>query len=285
MPETNTAAHPPEAGSPDADPFEVVSVGAGLMAGAANVIMQLGRPGVGYGVLESKVDSGNLFHHPWKRARTTFTYLAVAALGTDDDKRAFRKAVNRQHAQVRSGPDSPVEYNAFDPELQLWVAACLFKGYVDGYEALLGGPMPEPLRERLFEASPRLGTTLQVRAEMWPATPAEFDDYWKRGLEEVSIDPPVAKLLLAVADLEFLPAVLRIPLGPANRWLTTGFLPPVFREQLGLQWTERDQRRFERVTRGIGSVVLRMPRAVQQVPYNLFLRDLRRRIRAGKPLV
>ena len=147
------------------------------------------------------------------------------------------------------------------------------------------GPMPEPLRERLFEASPRLGTTLQVRAEMWPATPAEFDDYWKRGLEEVSIDPPVAKLLLAVADLEFLPAVLRIPLGRANRWLTTGFLPPVFREQLGLQWTERDQRRFERVTRGIGSVVLRMPRAVQQVPYNLFLRDLRRRIRAGKPLV
>lgn len=285
MPETNTAAHPPEAGSPDADPFEVVSVGAGLMAGAANVIMQLGRPGVGYGVLESKVDSGNLFHHPWKRARTTFTYLAVAALGTADDKRAFRKAVNRQHAQVRSGPDSPVEYNAFDPELQLWVAACLFKGYVDGYEALLGGPMPEPLRERLFEASPRLGATLQVRPEMWPATPAEFDDYWKRGLEEVSIDPPVAKLLLAVADLEFLPAVLRIPLGRANRWLTTGFLPPVFREQLGLQWTERDQRRFERVTRGIGSVVLRMPRAVQQVPYNLFLRDLRRRLRAGKPLV
>jgi uncharacterized protein (DUF2236 family) len=41
-------------------------------AGAANVIMQLSWPEVGYGVAESKVDSGNLLKHPWKRARTTF---------------------------------------------------------------------------------------------------------------------------------------------------------------------------------------------------------------------
>ena len=52
-------------------------------AGAANVIMQLSSPGVGYGVVESKVDSGNLLKHPWKRARTTFQYLAVAILGTE----------------------------------------------------------------------------------------------------------------------------------------------------------------------------------------------------------
>ena len=33
--------------------------------GAANVIMQLANPGVGYGVsMESKVDSGNLHKHP-----------------------------------------------------------------------------------------------------------------------------------------------------------------------------------------------------------------------------
>ena len=44
---------------------------------AANVIMQLSLPGVGYGVLESPVDSGNVYKHPFKRARTTGTYLAV----------------------------------------------------------------------------------------------------------------------------------------------------------------------------------------------------------------
>ena len=33
-------------------------VGAALLAGPANVIMQLARPGVGYGVVESRVESG-----------------------------------------------------------------------------------------------------------------------------------------------------------------------------------------------------------------------------------
>ena len=53
---------------------------------AANVIMQLSLPGVGYGVLESPVDSGNVFKHPVKRARTTGTYLAAAIIGTDADR-------------------------------------------------------------------------------------------------------------------------------------------------------------------------------------------------------
>ncbi len=103
-------------------------MGVALLAGPANVIMQLARPGVGYGVMESRVESGRIDLHPIKRARTTFTYLAVATAGTDAQKAAFRRAVNRAHAQVRSTPDSPVQYNAFDPELQLWVAACLYKG-------------------------------------------------------------------------------------------------------------------------------------------------------------
>ena len=56
-------------------------LGVGLLAGGANVVMQLAWPGVGYGVVESKVDSGALMKHPWKRARTTFQYIAVAVIG------------------------------------------------------------------------------------------------------------------------------------------------------------------------------------------------------------
>src|ERR1700750_923067 len=103
-------------------------MGINLLAGPANVIMNLARPGVGYGVMESRVESGRIDRHPIKRARTTFTYIAVANAGTDTQKAAFRRAVNRSHAQVYSTPDSPVSYNAFDPELQLWVAACIHKG-------------------------------------------------------------------------------------------------------------------------------------------------------------
>ncbi len=49
-----------------------------VLAGTANVIMQLALAPVGYGVLESTVESGQVTLHPVKRARTTFAYLAVA---------------------------------------------------------------------------------------------------------------------------------------------------------------------------------------------------------------
>lgn len=42
---------------------------------AATVIEKLSVPGVGYGVFESPVDSGNVFEHPVKRTRTPGTYL------------------------------------------------------------------------------------------------------------------------------------------------------------------------------------------------------------------
>jgi len=57
-------------------------MGVALLAGPANVIMELAQPGVGYGVLESRVESGRTDRHPIKRARTTFTYLAVATAGS-----------------------------------------------------------------------------------------------------------------------------------------------------------------------------------------------------------
>lgn len=109
---------------------------ASFYAGTANVVMQLGRPAVGYGVYESKVDSGNVMLVPRKRARTTLTYLAVALLGTDEERAHLRSEVNRQHVAVRSTPESPVEYNAFDPDLQLWVGACLAYGARDVYARL-----------------------------------------------------------------------------------------------------------------------------------------------------
>src|SRR5689334_8116208 len=105
---------------------------------AANVIMQMSWPEVGYGVAESRVESGSLVHHPWKRLRTTAQYLTVAILGTDEEKNAYREAVNVAHRQVRSTEDSPVKYNAFNRELQLWVAACLFIFYEDTHQLLYG---------------------------------------------------------------------------------------------------------------------------------------------------
>lgn len=259
-------------------------IGAGLLAAGANVIMQLAHPGVGYGVYESRVDSGNLFKHPIKRNRTTITYLAVAALGSDEERAAYREAVNVSHRQVRSTEQSPVRYNAFDPKLQLWVAACLYRGVEDVYEAFVG-PLEGEKAEEIYRHSAVLGTTLQVKEEMWPADRAAFEKYWNAALDEVSIDDTVREYLMDIADLRFLPKIVSRALGPVNRFLTTGFLPGKFRQEMKLDWTARDQRRFEKVLKAVSVLVRLSPKPLREFPYNAYLADFRRRLRTGRPLV
>ena len=173
--------------------------GVGLLSGAANVIMQLARPGVGYGVKDSRVESGRVDRHPIKRARTTFTYLAVALVGhARRRRRHIRRAVNKAHAQVYSTDDSPVEYNAFDKNLQLWVGACLYKGVVDVYRIFVG-EMDDETADRHYREGMALGTTLQVPAEMWPADRKAFDEYWQESLDQIHIDDAVREYLWPIA--------------------------------------------------------------------------------------
>ncbi|WP_183099500.1 oxygenase MpaB family protein [Nocardioides pelophilus] len=253
---------------------------AGFLGSAANVIMQLGWREVGYGVVESKVDSGNVMLHPWKRLRTTISYLVVALFGSEADRAAYREAVNRSHVSVRSGPDSPVRYNAFDPALQLWVAACLYIGFRDIRVALLG-PMTEADADGLYAYCSRLGTSLQVPAESWPADREAFEKYWAEGLARVRYDEPVRQHLMALVELEMIPRWMRWGNRSLNRFATIGFLPPEFRDAMGLTWTPQQQRRFERMLGGLRFVSRRLPRWVRMLPIQLQLAEVRFRIRRG----
>jgi uncharacterized protein (DUF2236 family) len=263
-------------------PIMIDGIG-GLLAGPANVIMQLALAPVGYGVLESKVESGQVTRHPLKRFRTTFTYISVALFGDDGERARYREAVNSSHRLVRSDTSSPVKYNAFDPKLQLWVAACLYYGAVDIAEKL-HGPLPDDEAEAFYRYAARFGTTLQVPDAMWPADRAAFARYWDETVAQVSIDEPVRSYLLSITTLEHIPRPLR---GSSrfNLWVTTGFLPQRFRDEMRLPWTEADQQRFERLLRRVGAVQRRLPRIVRRFPFNWFLWDLRARIRFNRRLV
>jgi uncharacterized protein (DUF2236 family) len=257
---------------------------AGVLLPAANVIMQLSFPAVGYGVLESPVDAGNVYKHPFKRARTTGTYLAAATIGTDTDRELIRRAVDSAHAQVRSTAQSPVSYNAFDPTLQLWVAACLYRYFIDQQEFLYG-PLDDAAADDVYRDAKLLGTTLQVPETMWPRDRAAFDEYWKRSLDELRIDPPVRRHLYGVASLAFLPWPLRVIAGPLNLFATTGFLAAEFREHMELPWTAGQQRRFEWLLKGLRVADRLIPRQLWIAGYQMYLRDMRSRTRRGKRVV
>lgn len=271
-----TAEHPDRhpAGSDTADLVE----GAGLLAATANVIMQLARPEVGYGVLESTVESAQVMRHPVRRWRTTVTFLAAALMGGPAEQAACRRRVDRSHAQVRSAPGSPVSYNAFDPELQLWIAACLYRGMTDVYAAL-HGPADDQTADALYRAASRFGTTLQMPQDAWPKDRGAFDGYWDTALATIRMDPPVRAYLEQLIRLDYLPRPLGAALTPLNRFLTTGFLPAPFRELMGLRWDERDERAFNSLMRVIATVNRVLPEPARQFPFNACLAALRARIR------
>ncbi len=108
------------------------------LSGAANVIMQLSWSEVGHGVKDSRVVGARLFDDPERRRRTTVGYLAVAVRGNPTERAAFRQATNVSHAQVRSLPGEEPTYSAFDPELQRWVGACIYRGFEEASEAVWG---------------------------------------------------------------------------------------------------------------------------------------------------
>ena len=281
---TTAGEHP---GTVSGPPFDVRPLLSGLaapLAGPANVIMQLSRPAVGHGVAESRVESGRATDHPVRRARTTFTYLAVALLGTDEDRKAYREAVNRQHALVRSTGSSPVAYSAFDTDLQLWVAACLYRGMVDLTERL-HGPLDPLTADRLYAHCARFGTTLQVPPDMWPPDRPAFDRYWELSVAQASIDDTVRRYLVDLTELEHLPWPVRRLLARPILFWTRGFLPPPFRELMGYRWAAADESRFSRRLRRIGRIEGLLPSVLRTLPWTLLLRDMRRRRRRGQPLV
>jgi len=262
--------------------------GIALLAGPANVIMQLGRPGVGYGVMESRVDSGRIDRHPIKRARTTFTYLAVATRGNPEQQKAYRKAVTQVHAQVTSTADSPVKYNALDPELQLWVAACLYKGGVDVRRTFIG-EMDDGTADQHYRESVALGTMLQMRPEMWPADRPAFDTYWEEQLENIQIDDAIREFLYPIAVARMKGLQLPGPLQNINEsvalLITTGFLPQRFRDEMKLAWNSAKQREFDALMTAVRLGNNLAPSLVRNFPFNVLLHDVNWRMRTGRPLV
>lgn len=263
----------------------------GTSSSVANIIMQLSLPAVGEGVSESRVVSGSPRRRPVKRGRTTMTYLALATMGTEDDRTAMRREIARVHAQVRSTPDSPVAYNANAADLQLWVAACLFRYFLDQYR-LLYGEMPRDALDDLTRSAAPLATGLNVRPDAWPSSWQAFEDYWDSMIPRLGISDQVRQDFEDLAHQRILAEawgpigrLVASTLGPSYAFLTRAHLPPYFRELMGWTWTEADQRRFERVLR-LQALADRLGnRAVIRLGYRLHVVDFRLRRRVGLPVL
>jgi len=166
----------------------------------------------------------------------------------------------------------------------MWVAACLFVGLEDTYQLLRGAMTPEQSEEFYVSAWP-LGTTRQVTADQWPATRAEFDGYWDTACEQIVIDDVVRSYLPDLINFRMISPFLALPFRSLLKFLTAGFLAPVFRDALGLSWGDARQRWFEGLFLFIAFVNRFLPEFIRQGGSHVLLADVRTRVRQQRRLV
>lgn len=263
----------------------------GLTSGVSNIIMQLSLPPVGHGVNESRVVSGSPRRYPIKRARTTGQYLALALIGNATDRAVMRAAIVEVHNPVVSTPESPVRYSGNSPKLQKWVAACLFRFYLDQY-TLLYGPLAPADLDILTRSASSLATGVNVRDADWPQSWTEFTEYWDSVVPDLSIAPEVCRDFESLADLTFVVEAwgpLARPLsrfaGPSYRFMTRANLPSEFRDLMGWAWSARDQRRFMRVLAVLRVIDRLGGGALVRLNYRVLLADFRLRLALGRPVL
>ncbi|MEY9933275.1 uncharacterized protein (DUF2236 family) [Catenulispora sp. GP43] len=256
--------------NPDQTAIQRVVGEACVLAGAGRaILMQVAHPKVAQGVAEHS----NFAEHPFQRLRGTLDYIYGTTLGTPEESAWVAGGVNRIHTYVKGAG-----YSANDPELQLWVAATLYKSAVQIYEMTLG-PMPPAMQEEFCRESALYGTLLGCPEEMWPSSVAEFEEYWDKALAELVISDGAKQICHDLLYSRAVPLYLR-PLLPVNRLITTGLLPQRLRDEFGLVWDARRERLFRVGVRAARLTYPRVPRRVRRLPMTLYMQYFRRRFRA-----
>lgn len=271
-------APPSDTRSPFTGPSAYASIASeqGMLLAAGSAVMyQLAMTGVGLGVAEHSTT----LQRPVDRLRTTLTYVYVMTLGTPEEQQAIARMVNKAHGPVRDAG----RYSAFDPELQLWVAATLIHQGEFIYEKLFG-PIPEEIREGYYRSSWIFGTALQVKEEQWPPTRADFQVYWDTTIARMEGEPSVQDYARRLLSTEGAPLFSKIAL-PLQDLMTRGNLDPRTRAVLGLDWSRKDQKRYDLFWKVFPRLYRLVPRRLRHLHAHLILRDMRRRMHKGKRVI
>ncbi|KAH8882029.1 hypothetical protein GQ53DRAFT_734599 [Thozetella sp. PMI_491] len=249
------------------------------MAGAtAAVLLQIAQRGVGLGVS----DHSGFTKQPVQRARRSFVYIYCMAFGTPEERRRITDATHRAHSRVK-GPD----YDANDPELQLWVAATMYWSLVASYEDVYG-PLDEETADEVYQEFSVYATALHVPPGSWPTDRTAFRKYWDKTIASLEITEEAK----AVAQDVLYPgknlpwrlwlfAKLR---GPINRITTTEMLPEAVRNEFGISSTLYTRTLYWATSLYSRALYPLLPEAVRHFAKNYYMQDFRARVARGAKL-
>ena len=238
-----------------------------IAAGGAASLLQTAHPKVAQGVWDHSYTAED----PTRRLRNTMGWVYTVQFGTREEAEALSALVTKGHEAI-TGPD----YEANDPELQVWVASTLFAVAAQFYQLLFRRRLDQAELEEFYQQSKVYATILGCPEERMPGTYPEFREYYADMLQNLEISDASR----GVADQVLYPklpgGVLNAPGLAVVRLLTAGLMPAPIREQYGWRWDAARERRFRLLVGVLAAVYPRLPLRVRTVPREVYLASTRR---------
>lgn len=144
-----------------------------LFGGARAVLMQAAHPLVIAGARAT----GFYERNPWKRLQRTLILTYALTFGTKAEAHAAADRINEIHARIRGVDEvTGLPYDALDPELLLYVHACLVDSALL-FEELTVGELDDAGRQRFHEEQMLAAEMVRVPRETIPKTVPELRAY------------------------------------------------------------------------------------------------------------
>ena len=242
------------------------------IGGGCAILLQLADPSVGRGVAEHS----DFAARPYDRLVNTLTYVTAVACGDEADIRAVHRSIGRAHAPVHgAATESSPGYSAYDPALQLWVTATLY-WTAERVHRRVFGALETASADRFYREFAAIGTSLQLPQDAWPPDRAAFAAYWSEAVQELRVTPAARAVAHQLLRARTAPLWMRVVM-PFARLATVALLPESVQAGFGLQLTERNRRRYERMMTLIAATYPRLPLRVRHLLRDELLRRLRAR--------
>ena len=144
-----------------------------LFGGARAVLMQAAHPLVIAGARET----GFYERNPWRRLQRTLILTYTITFGTKDEARAAAERINEIHSRIKGVDEvTGLPYDALDPELLLYVHACLVDSALL-FEELTVGKLDDAGRQRFHEEQMLAAEMVLVPRDLIPPTVPELREY------------------------------------------------------------------------------------------------------------
>ena len=144
-----------------------------MIGGVRALLMHAAHPLVVAGARQT----GMYEHDPWRRLERTLRLTFTVVFGTEQEARAAAKRIDDVHAGIHGvDPVTGLRYDARDPELLLWVHACLVTSFLE-LERLTIGRLDAAGRQRFHQEQLLTVEPLRLPRERVPPTIQALEAY------------------------------------------------------------------------------------------------------------